>query len=58
MGKYVEIPIYFSDLNEEAQKTIMNAVGIENPSEMNWDVDMAPLAYYCVEVDDGLEESA
>lgn len=35
--------ICFSDLREESQKELMEAVGINDPSEMNWDVDF-PLA--------------
>ena len=38
--------IYFSDLNEDAQKRLMEAVGITSPSEMNWDIDMCPIAMY------------
>lgn len=38
--------IYFSDLNEEAQKEILNFTGITKPEEMNWDIDMAPIALY------------
>ena len=38
--------IYFSDLNEDAQKRLMKEIGIEDPSEMNWDIDMCPLCIY------------
>ena len=38
--------IYFSDLNDDAQKRLMEAVGITSPSEMNWDIDMCPIAMY------------
>ena len=41
--------IYFSDLNTEAQKRLMDIVGISSPSEMNWDIDMCPIAIYDVE---------
>lgn len=44
--------IYFSDLNEDAQKRIMEMVKIDDPKEMNWDIDMCPIAMYDVEVDD------
>lgn len=42
----VSFEIYFSDLTPEAQKGLMELVGITDPSEMNWDVDMCPLAVY------------
>ena len=42
----VSFEIYFSDLNEDAQKELMELVRINDPSEMNWDVDMCPLAVY------------
>ena len=38
--------IYFSDLNIDAQKRLMDAVGISSPSEANWDIDMCPIAIY------------
>ena len=44
--------IYFSDLNEDAQKRLMEAVNIEDPKEMNWDINMAPIACYDFEDDD------
>ena len=31
-------PIYFSDLNEEAQDVLLEAVGAKSPKEMNWDI--------------------
>ena len=44
MENYFEI--YFSDLNEEAQKRLLEAVGVTDPAEMNWDIDILPLADY------------
>ena len=44
-----DFPIFFSDLTQEAQKRLMKAVGIETPSDMNWDIDMCPLAYYPID---------
>ena len=38
--------IYFNDLNENAQKELMELVGIDSPSEMNWDMDICPIAMY------------
>ncbi len=42
----VDFKIYFSDLKEETQRRLMDAVGITDPREMNWDIDMLPLAIY------------
>ena len=41
-----EFDIYFSDLKEEAQLRLLEAVGITDPKEMNWDLDLVPLASY------------
>ena len=38
--------IYFSDLNDEAQQNLLDYMGVENASDMNWDIDMAPIAIY------------
>lgn len=34
----MDFEIYFRDLNEETQKALLNAAGIQNPEEANWDV--------------------
>ena len=39
-----KVEIYFSDLNEKAQKELLEAVGAADPGEMNWDGDILPLA--------------
>ncbi len=39
----VDFDIYFSDLNEDAQKRLLDAVKAEKPSDMNWDMDIFPL---------------
>ncbi len=44
--------IYFSDLNEEAQQRLMEAIGIQDPREMNLDIDMLPLAVYPIPFND------
>ena len=44
---YHEFNIYFSDLNEDAQKRLLKAVGVETASDMNWDMDIVPIATYC-----------
>ena len=41
--------IFFSDLTEEAQKRLMEIVGIKDPKEMNWDMDILPIATMDVE---------
>ncbi len=38
--------IFFSDLKEETQMRLMEAVGIRDPREMNWDLDILPLASF------------
>lgn len=43
--------IYFSDLNEDAQKRLLDAVGVDDPKEMNWDIDMCPIAMYPIPED-------
>lgn len=45
MGDY-DFPIYFSDLTPEAQQRLCEAVHITDPKEMNWDMDIVPLAIY------------
>lgn len=42
--------IYFSDLNEKAQNELLEMVGIDNASEMNWDIDVIPIATFDFEV--------
>ena len=44
--------IFFNDLNEDAKKHLMKAVGITNPSEMNWDINICPLAMYPLPIDE------
>ena len=38
--------IYFSDLNEDAQDRLLKAVGAERASDMNWNMDICPIAMY------------
>lgn len=40
----VTFNIYFSDLNEDAQKRLLDCVGIKSAQEMNWDMDILPVA--------------
>lgn len=48
--------IYFSDLKEESQRRLMEAVGITDPREMNWDFDLLPLATYPIPIPINEEE--
>lgn len=34
----MDFEIYFGNLNEETQKALLNAAGIQDPAEANWDV--------------------
>lgn len=43
--------IYFSDLNEDAQKRLLEAVGAETAADMNQDIDMCPIAMYDFETE-------
>ena len=45
--------IYFSDLNEDAQNRLLKFVGAESPDEMNWDMDILPVATFEIEEDLG-----
>ena len=47
--------IYFSDLNEDAQMRLLEAVGAKVPSDMNWDMDILPLATFEFEDDEQSE---
>lgn len=38
--------IYFSDLNNDAQTRLLEAVGASDPKDMNWDLDIIPIAFY------------
>ena len=38
-----EFSIYFSDLNEDAQKRLLEFYGYSDPEEGNFDFDFAPL---------------
>lgn len=43
------VEIFFNDLNERGQKKLLEAAGVNEPKEMNWDIDMCPVAIYQVE---------
>ena len=51
MPTYKSFEIYFSDLNPEAQERLLKFVGATDPSEMNWDMDILPIATLDIEND-------
>lgn len=46
-----EVEIYFSDLTAEKQKELLEAAGISDPKEANWDMDIVPIAIVNLEED-------
>ena len=50
-SNYHEFNIYFSDLNEDAQKRLLETVGADDASDMNWDMDICPIAIYTFETE-------
>ncbi len=48
----MEMDIYFSDLNEDAQQRLLDFVGAKDAAEMNWDLDISPLFTYFAETDE------
>ena len=44
--------IFFNDLNEEAQKELLELVGAKDTAEMNWDLNICPLAMVDFEEED------
>lgn len=43
--------IYFNDLNEDAKKRLLKEVKADSPEDMNWDVDIFPIAQFDFEDD-------
>lgn len=41
-----EFNIFFSDLTPEAQKRLLDYVGASDSKEMNWDMDILPIATF------------
>jgi len=37
------VEIYYNDLKPEKQKELLEAAGVSDPKEMNWDGDFAPI---------------
>ena len=48
---YNEFNIYFNDLNEDAQERLLKAVGAKTASDMNWDMNILPIATYCFSIE-------
>ena len=44
--------IYFSDLNDDAKARLLEFAGVESASDMNWDMDILPIACFDLEKDD------
>lgn len=38
-----EFELFFSDLNEDAQKRLLDFYGYREPKDGNWDIDIEPL---------------
>lgn len=38
--------IYFSDLNEDAKKRLLDFCELSDPKEANWDLDIIPIAVF------------
>lgn len=47
---------YFNDLNEAAQKVMLESAGIDDPKEMNWDMDILPIAFAAMPEPDDYED--
>ena len=47
----IEFEIYFSDLNERAQKRLLAELNVSSAKEMNWDMDIIPLAMVDIETE-------
>jgi len=46
------IEIYFGDLIPEKQKELLDAVGVNDPKEMNWDIPTFPITVVVLEETD------
>lgn len=44
--------IFFNDLNEDAQNRLLKLVGVTDPKEMNWDMNIVPIAIFDIEVEE------
>ena len=41
--------IYFNDLNEDAQKRLLKEAKVDNPKDVNWFLDIYPIAFLMYE---------
>ena len=52
MKKTISIDILFNDLNDKAKAELLDAVRAKDSKEMNWDIDILPLATLDFELED------
>lgn len=52
MAKTISVNIYFNDLNDKAKAELLDAVRAKDAKEMNWDIDIFPLATLDFELED------
>lgn len=52
MTKTISIDIYFNDLSDKAKAELLDAVRAKDAKEMNWDIDIVPLATLDFELED------
>lgn len=53
---YREVDLYFNNLNERGKKKALEAAGVNDPKEMNWDIDIFPIATLCFEDENEVSE--
>lgn len=49
------IEIYFNDLIDTKKKELLEAVGVDDPKEMNWDHNWCPLAI--IDFEDNIKDA-
>ena len=52
MTKTISVDIYFNDLSDKAKAELLDAVRAKDAKEMNWDIDIVPLATLDFELED------
>lgn len=52
MTKTISVDIYFNDLSNKAKAELLDAVRAKDAKEMNWDIDIVPLATLDFELED------
>lgn len=48
------VKIYFSNLVPEKQQELLDAYGIDDPADMNWDLDIVPICV--IEIEESIED--